>query len=105
VEKAGQNSPWKSQERFPLFHSSGDDNLSLDDRDLFLENPTASVASLRRLITSIPESRSRSARNTDHLHRNPQQKLDAKETQAQGRSFSAEEMKEYSRKNRNKRLK
>jgi hypothetical protein len=33
------------------------------------------------------------------------QKLDAKETQAQGRSFSAEEMKEYSRKNRNKRLK
>jgi hypothetical protein len=71
VEKAGQNSPWKSQERFPLFHSSGDDNLSLDDRDLFLENPTASVASLRRLITSIPESRSRSARNTDHLHRNP----------------------------------
>jgi hypothetical protein len=33
------------------------------------------------------------------------QKLDAKETQAQGRSFSAEEMKEYSRKNRGKRLK
>jgi hypothetical protein len=27
----------------------------LDDRDHFLENPSASVASLRRLITSIPE--------------------------------------------------
>jgi hypothetical protein len=32
------------------------------------------------------------------------QKLDAKETQAQGRSFSAEEMKEYSQKNRETRL-
>ena len=55
VEKPGQHRPWKSQERFPLSHGSGDDNLSLDDRDHFLENPTASVASLRRLITSIPE--------------------------------------------------
>ena len=56
VEKPGQRRPWKSQERFPLSHSFGDDdNLSLDDRDHFLENPTASVASLRRLITSIPE--------------------------------------------------
>jgi hypothetical protein len=53
--KAGHNRPWKSQERFPLSHSSDDDNLSLDDRDHFLQNPTASVASLRRLITSIPE--------------------------------------------------
>ena len=43
---------------FPLIglsHSSGDDNLFLDDPDHFLQNPTASVASLRRLITSIPE--------------------------------------------------
>ena len=55
VEKPGQRRPWKSQERFPLSHSSGDDHLSLDDRDHFSENPTASVASLRRLITSIPE--------------------------------------------------
>jgi hypothetical protein len=54
VEKPGQHRPWKSQERFPLSHSS-DDNLSLDDRDHFLENPTASVASLRGLITPIPE--------------------------------------------------
>ena len=42
--KAGQKAPWKSQERFPLSHSFGDDDLSLDDRDHFLENPTASVA-------------------------------------------------------------
>jgi hypothetical protein len=55
VGKPGTNRPWKSQERFPLSHSSDDDNLSLDDRDHFLQNPTASVASLRRLITSIPE--------------------------------------------------
>jgi hypothetical protein len=55
VEKPGQHRPWKSQERFPLSHSSDDDNLSLHDRDHFLENPTASVASLRRLIISIPE--------------------------------------------------
>jgi len=55
VEKPGKKRPWKSQERFPLSHSFGDENLSLDDRDHSLENPTASVASLRRLITSIPE--------------------------------------------------
>src|ERR1700692_1651650 len=56
VEEPGKRRPWKSQERVPLSHSFGDDdNLSLDDRDHFLENPTASVASLRRLITSIPE--------------------------------------------------
>jgi len=63
VEKAAQNRPWKSQERFPLSHSSGDDNLSLDDRDHFLENPNCQRRFARRLITSIPESRSRSARN------------------------------------------
>ncbi len=33
-------------------------HLSLDDRDHFLQNPPASVASLRRLITSL--------RNADH---------------------------------------
>ena len=26
VEKPGQKRPWKSQERFPLSHSSGDDD-------------------------------------------------------------------------------
>jgi hypothetical protein len=29
VEKPGQRRPWKSQERFPLSHSFGDDDLSL----------------------------------------------------------------------------
>jgi hypothetical protein len=54
--KAGQKTPLEIASRFPLSHSSGDDdNLPLDDRDHSLENPTASVASLRRLIISIPE--------------------------------------------------
>jgi hypothetical protein len=39
--------------RFPLSHSFN--NNKLDDRDHFLENPFASVASLRLLITAIPE--------------------------------------------------
>jgi hypothetical protein len=38
------------------FHFSHSfNNTNLDDRDHFLENATASVASLRGLITSIPE--------------------------------------------------
>jgi hypothetical protein len=55
VEKTGKKRPWKSQERFPLSHSSNNNKLSLDDRDHFLQNPTASVASLRLLITATPE--------------------------------------------------
>jgi len=38
---------------FPLSHSFNNNNL--DHPDHFLENPSASVASLRRLIGSIPE--------------------------------------------------
>ena len=53
--KAGPRTPLEIASRFPLSHSSGDDNLSLDDRDHFPQNPLASVASLRRLIISIPE--------------------------------------------------
>ena len=53
--KAGQKAPLEIAKRFSLSHSFGDGASSLDDRDHFLENPTASVASLRRLITSIPE--------------------------------------------------
>jgi hypothetical protein len=52
VEKTGKERT--SQERFPLSHSSNN-KLLLDDRDHFLQNPTARVASLRRLITAIPE--------------------------------------------------
>jgi len=37
------------------FHFSHSFNNNLDDRDHFLQNATASVASLRGLITSIPE--------------------------------------------------
>jgi hypothetical protein len=55
VEKTGKKRPWKSQERFPLFHSSNNNKLSLDDRDHFLQNAKTSVASLRLLITAIPE--------------------------------------------------
>jgi hypothetical protein len=53
--KAGRKTPLKIAKRFSLSHSFGDDDLPLDDRDHFSENPTASVASLRRLIISIPE--------------------------------------------------
>ena len=53
--KAGLKAPLKITKRFSLSHSFGDGDLPLDGRDHFLENPTASVASLRRLITSIPE--------------------------------------------------
>jgi len=53
VEKTGKKRPWKSQERFPLSHSFN--NNKLDDRDHFLENSFASVASLRPLIGSTPE--------------------------------------------------
>jgi len=52
VEKTGQERPWKSLRDFHFSHSF---NNKLDDHDHFLENPSASVASLRRLITSIPE--------------------------------------------------
>jgi hypothetical protein len=54
--KAGPRTPLEIALRFPLSYSSGDDDhLSLDDRDSFPQNPLASVASLRRLIISIPE--------------------------------------------------
>jgi len=53
VEKPGKNSPWKSQIDFHFSHSFN--NNKVDDRDHFLQNPLASVASLRRPITSIPE--------------------------------------------------
>jgi hypothetical protein len=33
VEKTGKERPWKSQERFPLSHSSNNNKLLLDDRD------------------------------------------------------------------------
>jgi hypothetical protein len=58
VEKTGKKRPWKSQERFPLSHSSNNNKVSLDDRDHFLQNAKTSVASLRRLITP--------SRNADH---------------------------------------
>jgi len=51
--KDGQRTPLEIASRFPLSHSFN--NNKLDDRDHFLENPTASVASLRLLITAIPE--------------------------------------------------
>src|SRR5215469_14392929 len=50
VEKTGKERPWKSLRDFHFSHSSNNNNL--DDRDHFLENATASVASLRRLIGS-----------------------------------------------------
>jgi hypothetical protein len=58
--KDGQKAPLEIASRFPLSHSSGDDDpiFILDDHDHFSENPKASVASLRRLITPI--------RNADH---------------------------------------
>jgi hypothetical protein len=52
VEKTGKKRPWKSQERFPLSHSSNNNKLSLDDRDHFKQNAKTSVASLRGLIGS-----------------------------------------------------
>ena len=70
MEKTGKKRPWKSKNDFHFSHSFN--NNKLDDRDHFLENATASVASLRGLITSIPERRSRSVRDPDHLHRNTQ---------------------------------
>jgi hypothetical protein len=51
--KDGQRTPLEIASRFHFSHSFN--NNKLDDRDHFLENPSASVASLRRLITSIPE--------------------------------------------------
>jgi hypothetical protein len=51
--KDGQRTPLEIASRFPLSHSFN--NNTLDDRDHFLENPSASVASLRLLITAIPE--------------------------------------------------
>jgi len=55
VEKTGKERPWKSLRDFHFSHSFN--NNKLDDRDHFLENATASVPSLRRLIGST--------RNTD----------------------------------------
>src|SRR5215469_17393614 len=43
VEKTGKERPWKSLRDFHFSHSSNNNNL--DDRDHFLENATASVAS------------------------------------------------------------
>jgi hypothetical protein len=57
VEKTGKKRPWKSQERFPLSHSS---NNKLDDRDHFQQNAKTSAASLRGLIGS--------SRNIDRHH-------------------------------------
>ena len=51
--KTGKERPWKSLCDFHFSHSYN--NNKLDDRDHFLENPIASVASLRRLITLILE--------------------------------------------------
>ncbi|HXN24147.1 MAG TPA: hypothetical protein VOA41_15505 [Candidatus Dormibacteraeota bacterium] len=58
MEKPGKKRPWKSlrDSHFPT--ATAATTLSLDDRDHFLQDPPASVASLRRLITSI--------RNADH---------------------------------------
>jgi len=53
VEKTGKERPLEIASRFPLSHSFN--NNKLDDPDHFLENPTASVASLRPLIGFIPE--------------------------------------------------
>ena len=51
--KDGQRTPLEIASRFPLSHSFN--NNKLDDPDHFLENPSASVASLRPLIGSTPE--------------------------------------------------
>jgi len=51
--KDGQKTPLEIASRFPLSHSFN--NNKLDDPDHFLENPSASVASLRQLIGSTPE--------------------------------------------------
>ena len=55
--KAGQKAPLEIASRFPLFlpQLRRRPYLSLDDRDHFMQNPPASVASLRRLLTSLPE--------------------------------------------------
>jgi len=63
VEKPGKRRPWKSQERFPLSHSSGDGNLSLDDGDHFFGEsncqrrfaPTTDHFDPGTLITISPE--------------------------------------------------
>jgi hypothetical protein len=51
--KDGPRTPLEIASRFPLSHSFN--NNKLDDPDHFLENPSASVASLRPLIGSTPE--------------------------------------------------
>jgi hypothetical protein len=51
--KDGQRAPLEIVSRFPLSHIFN--NNKLDDSDHFLENPSASVASLRLLIGSTPE--------------------------------------------------
>jgi len=50
--KDGQRTPLEIASRFPLFAQL---QQQVDDRDHFPENPTTSVASLRRLITLILE--------------------------------------------------
>ena len=53
VASARQRTPLEIASRFPLSHSFNDNRV--DDPDHFLENATASVASLRPLIGSTPE--------------------------------------------------
>jgi hypothetical protein len=53
VEKTGRKRPWKSKNDFHFSHSFN--NNKLDDRDHFLQNANASVASLRGLIGFVPE--------------------------------------------------
>jgi hypothetical protein len=56
IEYRGSHCAWKSRNRrgISTFRTASNNN-KLDDRDHFLENATASVASLRGLITSTPE--------------------------------------------------
>ena len=75
MEKTGKKRPWKSKNDFHFSHSFN--NNKLDDRDHFLQNPNARVASLRGLIGFIPEQRSASERNAYRLHRNPHRVADA----------------------------
>ena len=75
--KAGQKTSLEIASRFPLFHSSGDDDpiFILDDHYHFQQNPLASVASLRRLITRTRNTDHDQPGILDHLPRNPQRPL------------------------------
>ncbi len=52
-KRRAENALGNRRSDFHFSHSFN--NNKLDDRDHFSENPKASVASLRRLITPIPE--------------------------------------------------